>query len=174
MNGRQFIGRRTLLPLSSLEWELGLLHALAAQGIRVPLPVPTLTHAAHQDGLVLSEKIEGPHPDSVADWRAVIAYLSEVARCAEGYADLHAPAGRTIADCDRAAGGMSRPDLPRTSIRLGRVERRNFTMTPDGPTAVDWSKARKGDMRLDLAPIDLLIEALLLDSSGNDEGEPRE
>lgn len=160
------VGRRSHRRAESLAWEHALLDDLTAAGVTVPRPLPTPEGATQVDGLVLTPKLRGDHPNTTDDWAAVAAMLRLVHEIGAdrpqrpdildwttaGPTEARTWADATGLPADRAVAYVAaRAGLPGSiGVIAGRTRRRDISMTGTGPAVVDWDESRVDTQLLDL------------------------
>jgi Ser/Thr protein kinase RdoA (MazF antagonist) len=169
LDGRRLVARRSRRAPASLDWELALLDHLADQGLRVPVPVPSLDGRRHVDGVVVQTWLEGRAPGP-GDWAAVVATLRRVHELTAGWpqrpgfasttelltaerggdVDLTAMPPGAVADCRSAWAPMA--GTPRAVVH-GDAGPANIRVTDDGAGLLDWDEARVDHTDLDLAEL---------------------
>jgi hypothetical protein len=122
----------------SLDWEWTLLAHLERKGVPVPRPLPTVDGSLWHGGLMLTERLDGPHPETDADWLRVIAVLRAIHSHTR---DWPQRPGVRPTDAEGIGDGWG--------VVVGRTRRRDITMTEAGPVFVDWDEARFGPQVLD-------------------------
>ena len=85
IDGEQAVGRLGKRSNADLDWETRLLKFLHAEGIAVPLPMPTLDGRLFVDGLVVMSYVEGRPPETESDWARVAALLKKVHELTHGW-----------------------------------------------------------------------------------------
>lgn len=85
LHGRDVVVRQTSRRGETLAWELDLLEHLAAEGVGVPVLVPTRDGRRHVDGVVVQEYVPGDPPASQRDWDAVADTLRTVHALTAGW-----------------------------------------------------------------------------------------
>lgn len=154
----------------SLAWELNLLRQLSAEGVLVPLPIPTDSGADHDGGIVVQHWIDGRAPHSPADWQLVLVELQRVHQLALptigqrpgccAVADLHRHRRSVDADLDAIPNDLARELAQVFSIAAshplslihGDPGASNVRITDDQRVGLlDWDESRIDTRWLDLA-----------------------
>ena len=73
--GQRAVARLGTRSAPELLWEVELLRYLAAQGLTVPMPIPTEDGAPFAQGLLVMTYIDGDPPKTEEDWQRVAATL---------------------------------------------------------------------------------------------------
>ena len=107
VNGHLAVGRLGTRSDADLSWETELLRHLDAEGMTVPVPIPTTDGRHFADGLVVMTYVEGGPPETEADWRRVADTLRQLHRAdarlapTPGLAIVDRPPARGNRDEDR-------------------------------------------------------------------------
>lgn len=170
IGGQLAVARLGTRSDADLAWEATLLHHLAANGMIVPLPIPTLDGRNFVDGLVVMKYMPGGPPRSQSDWRRVGDALRELHRLTQGWPQrpgwrsstdlLHTDTGTKIDLTAMPAEAVARC---RTAwARLAGRERRVVHGNPDNPgnvrvtdgqvALIDWDEAH-----VDVPDLDLVL-----------------
>jgi Ser/Thr protein kinase RdoA (MazF antagonist) len=83
--GRLAVGRLGTRSDADLAWETDLLRHLDAEGLTVPVPIPTTDGRLFADGLVVMTYVEGEPPKTADDWRRVADTLRQLHRLTQGW-----------------------------------------------------------------------------------------
>lgn len=154
---------------ADLAWEAALLRHLEAQGLTVPVPIPTLDGRPCVAGLIVMPYLEGGPPETQGDWRRVAETLRTLHRVTKDWPQR--PGWRASQDLLTADSG-TRIDLTQMPVegvarcraawaRLagrgdcvvhGDPNARNVRMTADRVALIDWDEAR-----VDVPDLDLVL-----------------
>lgn len=165
---------------ADLAWETDLLQHLDAEGLAVPVPVPTADGRLFVDGLVVMTHVEGGPPATAADWRRVAETLRQVHRLTGSWpqrpgwrsstdllvaesgtkVDLGAMPGEGVARCRAAWARLAGRE---TSVVHGDPNPGNVRLTPDRVAMIDWDEAH-----VDVPDLDLVLPH---NAAGLAEGE---
>jgi len=170
------LGRRSDADLA---WETDLLTHLHAQGLAVPVPLPTTDGRLFADGLVVMTYVEGGPPETEADWCRVADTLRQLHRLTQSWSQR--PGWRSSIDLVHAETG-TKVDLsampPEGVVRCraawaqltgrercvvhGDPNPGNIRMTAERVALIDWDESH-----VDVPDLDL---ALPYNAAGLDEG----
>jgi len=169
VDGRLAVGRLGARSDADLAWETDLLRHLEAQGLAVPVPIPTREGRLFADGLVVMTYVQGRPPETETDWRRVAMMLRQVHRLTRDWpqrpgwrssldllraetgtkVDLRAMPADGVARC-RAA--WARLAVRGTSVVHGDPNPGNIRMTADRVAMIDWDESH-----VDVSDLDLVL-----------------
>ena len=169
LDGRLAVGRLGARSDADLAWETDLLRHLDAQGLAVPVPIPTAEGRLFADGLVVMTYLEGGPPETETDWRRVAAMLRQVHRLTRGWpqrpgwrssldllevetgtkVDLRAMPADGVARCRAAWARLAGRE---TSVVHGDPNPGNIRMTADRVAMIDWDESH-----VDVSDLDLVL-----------------
>ena len=167
VGGKRSVARLGTRSNADLDWETRLLRFLDAEGIAVPVPIPTEDGRAFAEGLVVMTYVEGEPPETKKDWERVAVTLRRVHALTGDWTqrpgwrssqDLLAAEQGTRIDLTRMpADGVrrcraawARLSGARTAVVHGDPNARNVRMTRDRVGLIDWDEARVDVPLLDL------------------------
>lgn len=169
IDGRLAVARQGSRSDDDLAWETALLRHLDAEGLAVPVPIPTTDGRLFVDGLMVMTYVEGEPPETEADWRRVVATLRQLHRVTAGWPQrpgwrsstdlVHARTGTRI-DLDampaeaveRCRAAWARLVGRPTCVVHGDPNRGNIRMTAERVALIDWDEAH-----VDVADLDLIV-----------------
>lgn len=168
VNGRDAVGRLGSRSDADLGWETDLLRHLDANGLTVPVPIPTSDGRPFSDGLVVMTFVGGRPPVSQRDWRRVGDTLQELHRLTRDWpqrpgwcsstdlltarigtkVDLGAMPPEGVARCRAAWSRLVGRDQ---SVIHGDPNPGNIKLTDERVALIDWDEAHVDVPDLDLA-----------------------
>jgi Ser/Thr protein kinase RdoA (MazF antagonist) len=169
VNGRRAVGRSGHRSDADLAWETDLLRYLSAEGMSVPVPIPTTDGRLFADGVLVMTYVEGRAPNTEADWRRVADTLRQVHELTQRWpqrpgwrssielisattgtkVDLNMMPAEGVARC-RAA--WARLAGRKTCVVHGDPNPGNVRMTADRVGFIDWDEAH-----VDVPDLDLVL-----------------
>lgn len=167
VNGRPAVGRLGRRSDDDLAWEAALMRHLDAEGLSVPLPIPTTDGRLFVDGLMVMTHLDGRTPATPDDWRRVAEALRTLHRLTKGWpqrpgwrssidlldadtgtkVDLGAMPAEGVARCRAAWARLVRT---RTCVVHGDPNPRNVLITEDAVGLIDWDESHVDVPELDL------------------------
>lgn len=176
LRGRDVVVRQTSRPAATLAWELDLLAHLAAEGVGVPLLVPTRDGRRHVDGVTVLEHVPGEPPGSRGDWNRVADTLLMLHAAAGGWTQRPGFASSQYLLTHQRGGDVRLDLMPTDVVELVRrawsaVQHGQTTVVHGDPGAanirihggrvvlLDWDEARVDVPWFDLAglPTDMQL-----------------
>jgi Ser/Thr protein kinase RdoA (MazF antagonist) len=158
------LGKRSA---ADLNWETQLLIFLKANGLEVPLPIPTMSGELFAGGVVVMTFIEGDPPEGRADWQRVAATVKKLHMLTQNWPqrpgwkgsiellteekgtkiDLSAMSSEGVKRC-RAA--WSRLADRTKAVVHGDLNARNIRVKKERIALIDWDEAHVDVPELDL------------------------
>ncbi|MEX0750404.1 MAG: hypothetical protein WD359_06300 [Dehalococcoidia bacterium] len=177
IQGKTGVARLSRRSPLALDWELDLMAAAAAAGVRTPGVVRTMNGRRHAGSIVIFEWVDGVTPESKRDWELVRDSLTQLHQSTRDWAQrpgfastrdllLH-PRGGDV-DFTRMPAGVV--EACRQTWRAAMNEpmsaihgdpSSNVLMVHGRPTFIDWDESRvdASMLDLDLPELDLLLPA---------------
>lgn len=167
LGGRPAIARLGTRGDADLAWETELLVHLDAQGLTVPVPIPTVDGRRFVDGLVVMTQLDGGPPETEHDWHRVAATLRQLHRVTAGWPQR--PGWRSSVDLLEASTGtkIDLDAMPSEGVARCRAAWRrlvgrsmsvvhgdpnpgNILVTADRVALIDWDESHVDVHELDL------------------------
>lgn len=169
VNGQLAVGRLGARSDADLAWETHLMRYLDAEGMSVPLPIPTTSGRDFADGVVVMTYIEGEPPETEDDWHRVADTLRQLHRLTRSWPQrpgwksstdlLHAETGTKIDLRAMPAEGVARCRAAwarligrERCVVHGDPNKGNIRMTADRVALIDWDESR-----VDVPDLDLVL-----------------
>ncbi len=169
VRGQHAVARLGSRSDADLAWETDLLNYLDANGLSVPVPIPTSDGQPFAEGLMVMTYLEGRPPESATDWNRVAETLRKLHQLTRNWPQrpgwrssldlLHADMGTRIDLTKMPPDGVLRCRAAwarlagrETCVVHGDPNPRNVRIAADGLALIDWDEAR-----IDVPDLDLVL-----------------